>query len=64
MSKEVVIICEPLRWYTQNDEEFVFTWFKRIKPIKKVKGIGTQLFLDFESNEISNQDLREIFSTI
>lgn len=60
MNKEVVIICEPLRFYTENDEEFAFEWFKRMKPIKKVEVVGTQLFLYFESKKIAYMDVIEI----
>lgn len=58
--KKIVLICTPLRFYTQNDEALLFEWIQKIKSIKNVKGIGKELHLFFASNQIPNDDLLDL----
>ncbi len=60
MTKKVTLICTPLRFYTQNDEGLLFEWLKKIKSIKEIKGVGRELHLHFDSNNIVNEDLLDL----
>lgn len=54
-----IIICTPLKFYTQNDETFLFKWLKKIKSIKHIEGIGIELHLHVDSKTITKPELRE-----
>lgn len=60
MNEQVVLICAPLRFYTQNDESLCFKWIKKITCIKKIKGVGRELHLYIPSPAIPNSDLLEL----
>lgn len=57
MDEKIVLICTPLRFYTQTDEEQCFKWIKKIKLINSVEGAGRELHLIMESDKITNKDL-------
>lgn len=59
--KKITLICTPLRFYAENDEYFFFKWLKKIKCVKEFKGVGKELHLEVESNNISNKDLLDLF---
>lgn len=61
INKEIIIVCSPLSFYTEHDEELFFKWIKKIKCIKEYKGIGKALHLHIKSNAISNNDLLDLF---
>ena len=50
--KVLIIICTPLRFYSQGDEELFFEWIKRIKSVESYKGQGRELHLYFLSGQI------------
>jgi hypothetical protein len=60
MKNNIVIICTPLTFFTQNDEDLLFGWFKKIKCIKKFEGVGRELHLYITSKKISNNDLLDL----
>lgn len=60
MEKKIILICTPLRFYTQNDETLCFEWIKKIKCIKKHIGVGRELHLYVSSKKISNSDLLDL----
>lgn len=60
MDKNIILICTPLRFYTENDETLFFEWIHKIKSIKQVKGIGKELHLFIVSNYIPNDDLLDL----
>ena len=51
--KSITLLCTPLRFYTQNDEDMLFKWIKRIKCIKSLKGIGRELHIYIPSSTIA-----------
>lgn len=51
------LICTPLTYYTQVDEELCFAWINKIPCIKSIKGVGRNLELFIETDSISKQDL-------
>lgn len=57
---EVILVCSPLRFYTKNDENWMFRWIKKIKCITKFYGIGQSLHLIVCSNKISIECLLEL----
>jgi hypothetical protein len=59
MNKEIILKCSPLIFYTQNDEDSLFTWLNKIKEIKKIKGIGEELHVHILS-KISNNSLLDL----
>jgi hypothetical protein len=61
MSAKIVLICKPLRFYTNNDEDLFFNWLKKIECIKNYEGVGNSLQLHITSKKISNNDLLELF---
>lgn len=60
MGKKVILICTPLRYYTQSDENLCFEWINKIKCIKKYVGVGRELHLYLSSNNISYNDLLDL----
>ncbi len=60
MNKKVTLICSPLRFYTENDEDLFFKWIKKINCIKEFKGIGNELHLYISSNSIPDKDLLDL----
>jgi len=56
----MVLICSPLRFYTDNDEDLCFQWMKKNKSIKEIKGVGRELHLIIKSNKIPNKDLLDL----
>ena len=60
MNNEIILICSPLRFYTQNDEQLCFDWIEKIKGIKKYEGVGRELHLHILSKDISNDDLLDL----
>lgn len=58
-AEEIILECTSLRFYTKNDESFMFRWINKIKSISKYYGIGTSLHLIVKSNKISTKDLLE-----
>ena len=61
MNSEIILVCSPLIFYTPNDEDLLFEWIKKVSSIKDVKGVGEELHLTFESKDISNEDLLDLF---
>lgn len=60
MKEKIILICTPLRFYTQNDEALFFKWIKKIKSIEQFEGVGRALNLHVSSNKISNNDLLDL----
>lgn len=60
IDKEILLICTPLRFYTQNDEVLCFEWIKKIKCIKKHIGVARELHLYVSSNKITDSDLLDL----
>lgn len=58
--QKIILICTPLRFYTQNDENLCFGWIKKISCIEKIEGIGRELRLHISSPSISNNDLLDL----
>jgi hypothetical protein len=54
---EIILTCSPLSFYTQDDEEVLFSWLKKIQAIKKCYGVGMDLCLHIDSCDISDNDL-------
>src|SRR5689334_595935 len=57
---EIILVCTPLRFYTKNDEDFMFRWIKKIKCIVECYGMGNSLYLVIASNKIPNKYVLEI----
>jgi hypothetical protein len=60
MNKKIILICTPLLFCTQNDEELFFEWLKKVKCIEKYVGVGDELHLYILSKRITNNDLFEL----
>ncbi len=56
-SKTTTLVCSPLRFYTQTDEELFFKWIAAIPCIKEFKGVGNALHMIIPRNQIPNADL-------
>jgi len=57
---EVVLQCQSVIYYDRSDENIFFDWLCSIKSVKKYYGRGRVLFLEFDSNQIADQDLCEL----
>jgi hypothetical protein len=60
MKKQIILICSPLKFYSQNDEDLCFEWIKKIKCIKKHAGVGRELHLHIASKNIPYNDLLDL----
>lgn len=58
---KVILICTPLTFYAQNDENAFFEWLQKIPCIEKYEGIGKELHLHIPKKEISDDNLLELF---
>ncbi|MGE0010306.1 MAG: hypothetical protein AB7F19_07285 [Candidatus Babeliales bacterium] len=58
--QEIVLICTPLRFYSQNDEDLMFGWLDKIKSVTSYKGIGRELHVYIKSKNIPKLDLLEL----
>lgn len=52
----VPITIFPQAFYSQNDENFLFYWFKYFKGIKAI--VGYNLYID--PREVSSEDIRDL----
>lgn len=59
--EEVILICTPLTFYVENDENAFFEWLNKISCIDKYQGIGRELHLHISSDNISDDELLELF---
>lgn len=57
----IILICTPLRFYSERDEDFFFAWLAEIECVSGIKGIGRELHVKIESEEIPEKDLKELF---
>ncbi|HEV2916638.1 MAG TPA: hypothetical protein VGW78_02725 [Candidatus Babeliales bacterium] len=55
--KNIILICTPLRFYTNIDEDLFFQWLDAISCIQEIKGIARELHLYITSDSILNEDL-------
>lgn len=60
MSKNIKLICSPLRFYSTYDEDALFEWLAKIKCINEIQGIGRELHVKVKSSKISDIDLENI----
>lgn len=56
----VILRLTPLRYYTQNDEDLMFTWFDKIKSVKDYAGSGRELYVYIASKDIPKEDLLDL----
>jgi hypothetical protein len=54
---KIILICSPLQFYTESDEELLFQWLKKVSCIQKIEGIGSELHVHIISQFIPNKDL-------
>ncbi len=53
MKKHITLICTPLAFYSNKDEDALFEWLYKIKSIKKIQGIGRELYVDVDTSKVS-----------
>jgi hypothetical protein len=54
---ETILICSPLRFYTDVDEELLFQWLKAISCVIEIEGVGKELHLRVRNDYMSHEDL-------
>jgi hypothetical protein len=54
--------AERVRFYSEHDEAALFEWLKKIPCIKGCEGRGPAIYLQVDSNEMSESDLRELLA--
>jgi hypothetical protein len=57
MKKYITLICTPLTFYSNKDEDALFEWLYNIECINKIQGIGRELHLDINISKLSNDDI-------
>ena len=57
-----ILICESIKYYSQNDEENFFQWLKKINCIDKIVGVGYELHLYIASDNLHDHDLRDLLA--
>jgi hypothetical protein len=62
MNNHITVTCKSVWYYSALDEERFFEWIKKIPSIKKYDGKHDELYLHFESNNIADDDLRELLA--
>ena len=55
--EKILIVCTPLKFYAEHDEEALFQWIQKIRSIKNYEGVGRELYLYFFSKKLSRKDL-------
>ncbi len=57
---EIVLVCSPLFFFSQNDEDLMFAWLDKVKSIKGSKGNGRELRLFLNDKNIPLEDLWDL----
>src|SRR5690349_20741375 len=60
--KEIILVCEPILFFSKDDEKFFFKWIKKIKSIVKAVHEANKLYLYMKSHEISDNDLDDLIA--
>lgn len=60
MDERIRLVCEPLTFYTENDEILLFEWLHKIRCITSIEGVGEALYLNIASKIIPDADLLDL----
>lgn len=60
MTKPIVLICSPLRFYTLGDENVFFYWLSKIPSIEKYEGVGKSLHCYIACSSIAPEQLLDL----
>ncbi|MGA9530666.1 MAG: hypothetical protein WBQ73_02135 [Candidatus Babeliales bacterium] len=55
-----VLVCKKVKFYCHKDEDAFFNWIKKIECIDQTSAAGDELFLHVASQELHDQDLRDL----
>lgn len=58
----VVLTCKSVLFFSHHDEDAFFEWLEKIGSIEDSKGSRDVLYVYMKSNEIPDDDLREIIA--
>ncbi|MEZ5655632.1 MAG: hypothetical protein R3E04_07080 [Sphingobium sp.] len=47
-------------YWAEGDEWAHFQWLNRISAVRDIRGSGNRLYLDIDTTNISDEDLREL----
>jgi hypothetical protein len=62
VKSQVVLVCKRVVFYELKDEQAFFEWLKKIKSIQKIDDQFDKVFLYFKTNNIAEQDLRDLLA--
>ncbi len=62
MKTNIILVCKAVNYYSSHDEAAFFEWIKKIPSIIKVDGLHDELYLDIESKDITDNELRELIA--
>lgn len=62
ISKEVILVCNQIWYYSRKDEDAFFEWIKKIECIEEISGTGTELYLHIATDDLHDYDLRELLA--
>jgi hypothetical protein len=57
---DVILTCKKIKFYSQKDEDVFFEWVKKIECIDKTTATGNELYLHIASNNLEDDDLRDL----
>jgi hypothetical protein len=60
--KEIILVCDPLLFFSKADEKLFKKWVKKIRSINKVEKDENKIYLYFKTNEISDNDLDDLIA--
>ena len=60
MNKKNILVCKGIKFYCRKDEDAFFEWLKKIDCIETISGAGRELYLEISSDNIHDNDLRDL----
>jgi len=59
---ETILVCTPLRFYTETDEALLFQWLKAVPCITTIQGVESKLHLHIDNPMIASDDLLNLIA--
>ena len=56
------LLCKQVKFYARKDEDAFFEWIEKIECIDHTSGAGDELYLHIASDQLHDQDLRDLLA--
>jgi predicted XRE-type DNA-binding protein len=60
VENNITLICTPMTFYSDKDEDACFEWLYKIKSISKMGGIGNELHLFIDQKKLSQDEIVDL----